>query len=310
MKKIFMSIPVVISFIILLGAGLFFTYDFFPETLIGYKGLCQLEHYLTFYIFLNITAVILLAFSISFCIYGGSMFKRDSRKFKLPLIWVGNIFLTLFLLCIFPVHHRLESLALVNNYRGPEIIQSISMLSDVKKDIEQRETYIIRESGLGVDIESFVYKYRNKRGRRKTRRATNHVLSASGNTIAQISIEDSLNMKDKFIENAVHEIRLYRNTGLIYAIDGSDSNWNDYAELIELRYENGILKWTKTDKLTADDNSLLITIEMNGHIWMQLRGLDSRDGFCCNLTKDMKAYIALWDNGEYVTVSNVIEGEK
>lgn len=309
MKKFLMSIPVVVSFIIL-GVVLVFTYNIFPETLIGYEGLCQLKHYLTLYMILYITATILLAFSISFFIHGKEMFKRDSRKFRLPLIWGGNLLLTLFLLCVLPVHHRLESMALINNYRGPEIIQSISMLSDVKKDIEQRETYTIRESGLDTDIESFVYKYRSKRGRRRTRRTFNHVLSASGNTIAQISMGDSLNMKDKFIENEIHEILLYRNTGLIYAIDGSDREWNDYAELVELRYENGILKWKKTDKLTADDNSLLITIEMNGHIWMQLRGLDNRDGFNCNLTKNMKAYIALWDNGEYVTVSNVIEGEK
>lgn len=310
--KLLYGLLIIAVIIILIVTGLMVD-SIYPYTLIGIEGLKQLRRYLVFQFIHSAFSAFLLVFSAVLFIFGKEMVfpSRNSdsevdRKIRIRL-WIAIISLSSLIFFFTGNRNNFDIQSRKNDYSEIYPLKTISLITDIGRDISEAETYEVITSSCSVNVMDQSYSHNSAKRGRKTVKITEYKLTdVNGQIISQISYDDYRILKEKFRQYVPHAIELYKHSGLIASIDNETGNFKtDEMEYITLSYSNG--KFSRTTHEYEDEfKNLTFMVELNGEIIAGINA-ESKTEFSFTLQEGMKAYIAMASYGKYECISNVIE---
>ena len=194
----------------------------FPEHIIGKSGLLSVQTYLTTYITVRIVCAVvtIAAMTAFFKLLGERLFDMSKAE------RMSAVAVSVFLCVLFFFSDKCNDLDVhsqMRDYSTNGFIKSISMLSDVNRDLQYESYHKDKYSYLTVKNDTYRYRI----GRSSSTRNEKVIAGSGGKTIAQIGNKDSGLLVILF-SAAEDELTMdtYTYSGFVRAVAGID----DFSE--------------------------------------------------------------------------------
>lgn len=304
---------------------LFMTNPCKPEVMVGLEGLTQTKRYCGMLVLSHLISALLIPAGIELC----ALIRRKlddgallSLMWRIPI----EIILCAAYLLMFPRSTYVELQSQLKHDSGT-LFRAAELYFDTAKDLDKQETAIQKDISVTLQQFDFKYTYQRRSGGRYSRPKTETaheyeygICNRAGKAIAQITVREYKSLQNTAFEYNPHTLTIYKNSGLLAAIDGADTVPNTKQEdLVKLTYDYdaGVIR----RELLCENEEAMPTMYLHIELDSAEFGEESGSREIVN-GKTMLAFKPMvpgtgraWvemvtETGERVRVSNIIEYEQ
>ena len=280
-----------------------------PETMVGTAGLLAVRRQLILYLLFRIVRVICPAvLIITAGILGAGILHEKIRITKIHLLCMAIACLTMYPLA-FRCRTGLEVQCEINGYKGPRPVQTVSLLLDVQRDLEERAPEAPEEQYLRPAREDRGYLPRTRGGHAKYHNVWEYVLypvyTSPDTPYAQIAKSDWEHTAE-LCRYTPHQVARYPHSGLLASFDGGAVPvLHDLESLFTLTRDGNSVRRTTVPQESSFRYFCFVT-ERNGQEIGRISAEHStEEWFSTGL--QTRVWLEMLYEGQTVRVSNILE---